>query len=242
MNDVIRTRLLVLAGLTVISVGLAGAGTAFGVAGPLAETGSAPEFTISGDTVTVSSGGESDTVVSNLSRVSEIKIEETEVGEFTIQTAKDQPLTQSDRQRAQTIAMSNATVEQVLNNMDTYDLTVEPVQKVNISASSLTSQNITIEENQTNGTFGGEFIINETESDTQREQVVRIRRESNYVDGRAVVRVHKSGVPSGQDLKLTVDVDLVNGTVTDVLNWDTLGQNTSTVTTNTAWTSAENAG
>jgi hypothetical protein len=239
MNDVIRSRLLVLAGLTVISIGLAGAGTAFGVAEPLADTGSAPEFTISGDTVTVSSGGKSDTLLSNLSQVSEIKIEETATGEFTIQTAEDEPLSQSERQQAESIAMSNATVEQVLDSMDTYELTVEPVQKVNISASNVISRNITIEENQTNGTFSGEFTINETESDTEREGVVRIRRESNYVDDRAVVRVYKPGVDSNQDLRLTVDVDLVNGTVTDILNWDTLRQNSSRVTKTTAWKSTE---
>ncbi|MFC7132095.1 MULTISPECIES: hypothetical protein [Salinibaculum] len=230
MNDVIRSRLRVLAGLAVLGIGLAGAGTAFGMAGPLAGTGPTPEFVVSDETVTFSAGGESDTVVGNLSRVSELTIEETSAGQFTIRTADDHPLTRSERRRARTIATSNATVRQTLNSVDTYELTVEPVQTVNVSASNVVSLNITGEERQANGTFRGEFSITDSESATGEDGVVTLTRDSSYVDGRAVVHVRQPGVDSRQALHVTVDVDLVNGTVTDILNWNTLGQESSTVT------------
>ncbi|WP_317175827.1 hypothetical protein [Halomontanus rarus] len=222
MNEVIRSRLLVLVGLAVVGVGLAGIGTAFGMTDPLSNTGTSAEFVVSEDNVTFTTDDTSKTVVDNLSNVSKITIEETDSGQFTIQTTKNQPLTESERERAQTIAMANGTVKEALDEMDTYELSVEPIQRLDTSSFSQESYDVVVESNETNG----EVTIGKT-TDDHGDGSVTIERNPRYVEDRAVVRIRHSGENPPGDLKYTVDIDLVNETVTDITNWDEIRQESS---------------
>ena len=224
MNDVIRSRLLVLVGLAVIGVGVAGIGTAFGMTEPLSTPGTSAEFVVSEDNITFVTAEQSETVVDDLSNVSEITIEETDSGQFTIQTAENQPLTESERERARTLAMTNGTVNEALTGMDTYELSVEPIQQLNTSASNQVSYDVVVESNETNGGV----IIWET-TDDQNDGSVTIENDPSYVEDRATVRIRQSEADSSHDLKYTVDVDLANETVTDITDWDEIRQESSSV-------------
>ncbi|WP_254764153.1 hypothetical protein [Natrinema marinum] len=222
MNEVIRSRLLVLVGLTVIGVGLAGIGTAFGMTEPLSNTGTSAEFVVSENNVTLTTGDKSETIVDNLSNVSKITIEETNSGQFTIHTIENQPLTENERERARTIAMTNETVNEALDGMDTYKLSVEPIQQLNFSSSNTQSYDVAIESNETNGEM---TIVNTT--DDHGDGSVTIERSPSYVEDRAVVRVRNPDEDSPHDLRYTVDIDLVNRTVTDITDWNEIRQGSS---------------
>ncbi|ELY63152.1 hypothetical protein [Natrinema versiforme] len=225
MNEVVRSRLLVLVGLAVIGVGLAGVGTALGVAEPLATTGTSAEFVVAEDNVTFATGDESETVVDDLSNVSEITIEETDTGEFTVQTTEERPLTDSERERARTIAMTNETVKTELGEMDTYELSVEPIRKLSVDAFSQESYDVAGGLNETNN---GTVIIGTT--DDGGDGSITVERDPSYVQDRANVRIRQPNASDRHELQYTVDIDVANGTVTDITDWDDIRQESPTVT------------
>ncbi|ELZ04848.1 hypothetical protein C481_03677 [Natrialba asiatica DSM 12278] len=191
----------------------------------LSNTGSTAELTVSEENITFAAGSESETVVKNLSNVSEITIKETEAGQFTIRTTEDQPLTDDEREQARTIAVTNETVAQALDGMDEYELSVEPVQQLNASASDQRSFDVVTQPNGTNG----ELAIRDNTTNDQGDGLVTIERDSNYVEDRAVVHVRQSGATDRHNLKYTVDVDLANSTVTGVTDWENVRQDSATV-------------
>ena len=230
MNEVIRSRLLVLAGLTVIGVGLAGAGTAMGLTEPLSTTDLAAEFIVSEENVAFSAGGKSETIVENMSYVSEVEIEETDAGQFTIHTTEDQPLTDSERERARTIAVNNATVKQTLDAMSAYELSVEPVQRINVTGLEQASLDAVNKSDQTDDVVQYELADNGTVTEDQGGGTVTVNREPRYAEDRAVVRIRQPGEDCHHDLKYTINVDLASGTVTGITDWDEIRQSSSPVT------------
>ncbi|WP_254831263.1 hypothetical protein [Haloglomus salinum] len=223
MTEVIRTRLFVLAGLTVIGVAVAGMGTAFGVTAPVSNSGTAGEFVVSNENVTFVGTGGSETVVTDLTNVSEITVEQTSTGQFTVKTSTNRPLTEAERERARMVAMNNHTVEQALASMGEYELTVEPVRGLNLSASSQRSYDVRIDSNQTSG----EFTITDTGTDNREDGSVTVKREPRYVEDQAVVRIRQPRDDGRDSLKYSVSIDLTNGTVTDVTDWDSIRQNST---------------
>jgi hypothetical protein len=223
MEDGIRTRLLVLVGLIAVSIGLAGIGAAFGMAEPL-PSDSSGEFVVAEDNITFKSSSESKTVVENLSHVREVNIKETDTGQFTIQTVEEQPLTDRERERAREVALANETVSAALSEMDSYELSVDSIQQLNASAFN----QVSYDSNMSHGT-SDEITIVET-SEEEDNGSITITREPSYVEDRAVVRIRQPDAPQSEDLKYSVDVDLVTGTVTDITDWDAIRQKSSTVT------------
>lgn len=222
MNQAIRSRLFLLLGLTVIGIGVAGAGTTLGMTEPLTKTGSHAEFTISEGNVTFSAGGESRTIVDNMSNVSEISIRENDTGQFSIQTAEERPLSDSERKRARAIALNNTTVALALDEMSRYDVTVEPVQQLTLSEDNHDSYNINIQTNQTDHSTSGTFTINNSTAESQQDGSVTIHRDPTYVEDRAVVRVRQPGTDGPRELLYVIDVDLSNGTVSDIVDFRSL--------------------
>ncbi|MFD1587650.1 hypothetical protein ACFR9U_11695 [Halorientalis brevis] len=226
MNQLVRVRLVVLVGLVVIGIGLAGVGVAFGVTKPIADAGSSGEFVVSEENVTFSAGGESTVVVDNVSDVREISIEETDTGHFTLRTTDDQALTETERQRAREIAVANDTVQRELDALAAYELTVKPIQKLNVSSVSQRRYTTVVEINQT----GDEFTVRETALERNDSGTVTIERDPTYVEDRASVRIRQPGVDDSRELKYTVTVDLANGSVTDVTDWETTRRNAASAT------------
>lgn len=223
MDDSIRTRLLVLVGLGAVSIGLAGIGAGFGMTEPLTSNSSG-EFVVAEDNIKFKSSDESKTVVENLSGVREVNIEETDTGQFTIQTVEERPLTEHERERAREIALTNDTVSAALSEMDSYTISVDPIQQLNASAFN----QVSYDSNTSHETNNGITIIETSEKEDHGS--VTITREPNYVEGHAVVRIRQPDAPQSEDLEYSVDVDLVNGTVTDITDWDAIRQKSSTVT------------
>jgi len=223
MPESLRSRLLALVALGVLGVGLAGAGTAFGVTAPLAGTGSPAEFVVTDGNVTLTTGEGSATLVENMSDVRAVTIEETGDGEFTVHTQEARPLTEDERERARSIALANDTVRRELDAMPAHDLSVEPVRKLNLSA----SESISVDTADLDAD-SGEFTVRS--ADDSDGGAVTIVRDPSYVENRAVVRVRQPGVPDPRDLKYTVDVNLTSGTVTGITDWDAIrGGSASTV-------------
>ncbi|WP_276274111.1 hypothetical protein [Haloarcula litorea] len=228
MNEIVRSRLLVLVTLTVIGVGLAGGGVAVGLAGPLSTTGPSAEFVVSEGDVTVSTGDRSEPVVENLSGVTEVTIEETDAGQFTVRTRTDSPLTDAERRRARAIATDNATVALALDGMDAYELSVEPVYRVNRTASTRRTFEIRTDSNRTDGVFRGEVVDDETGTGDSDGGTVTVERAPDHVDDRAVVRVRDPDRGDRHDLRYTVDVNLANGTVTGITDWAAIRRESAT--------------
>jgi len=218
MNQLVRVRLVVLVGLAVIGIGLAGVGVAFGVTKPIADTASSGKFVVSEENVTFSAGGESAVVVDNVSDVREISIEETDTGHFTLRTTEEGALTDSERRRAREIAVTNDTVRRELDALGAYELTVQPIQKLNVSSVSQSRYTTVAEINQT----GDEFTVRETSLERNDSGTVTIERDPTYVEDRASVRIRQPGVDDSRELKYSVTVDLANGSVTDVTDWDAI--------------------
>ena len=225
MTEIIRTRLLVLAGLVVVGIAVAGVGTAFDVTEPLSKTGPSGEFVVSDENVTFVGPSGSETVVTTLTNVRKITIERDDAGQYRLHTSKNQPLTDDERERARTIAVTNDTVEQSVETMGGYELSVEPIQKLDTSASSQQSYDVVIDGNQTSD----EFTIVGTDTDDQEDGAVTIERDPSYVEDRAVVRIRQPGEDERSDLKYTVDVDLANDTVTGITDWEEIRRDSTSI-------------
>ena len=223
MDAGIRTRLLVLVGLAAVSIGLAGVGAAFGMTDPLISDPSG-EFIVGEDNITFNASGESKTVAENLTHVQAVKIEETNTGQFTVQTVKEQPLTDREHAQAREIVLSNDIVSAALSEMDSYTLSVDPIQQLNASAFN----QVSYDTNTSHETSDGITIVKMSEEEESGS--VTIEREPNFAEDRATVQIHQPDAPPSDDLKYSVDVDLKNNTVTDMTDWDAIRQEAPTVT------------
>ncbi|WP_310901527.1 hypothetical protein [Haloarcula onubensis] len=217
MDEVIRLRLLFLVGLSILGVGIAGAGTTLWAADPLATTGANPEFVVGDENVTFANGGESETVVHNVSNLSRITIRETDTGRFSIQTTEHRPLSATDRERAREIALNNSTVATGLDEIGEYELAVEPIQRLTVSDDTLRTYNVTLD--NSSGQSDTTFTINETSVEERQSDSVTISRGTNYVADSAVVRIRQPGDDGSGELLYVVDVDLSTERVTDVTDW-----------------------
>ena len=224
MDGGISTRLLVLVGLAAVGIGLAGVGTSLG----MAELTSNPpaEFIVGDDNIKFNASGESTTVVENLSYVQAVNIDETDTGQFTIQTVTEQPLTAREREQAREIVLSNATISAALAEIDSYTLSVDPIQKLNASAFNQVSYDSNMSHES-----GDSITIVETSEEKENSGSVTIEREPNYAEDRATVQICQPDAPPSDDLKYSVDVDLENDTITDITDWEAISQEAPTVTT-----------
>jgi hypothetical protein len=215
MHATVRSRLFALGALAVLGLGLAGAGTAFGLTEPLSQMGSPAEFVVADGNVTLSADGESTTLVENVSDVRAVTIEETGDGQFTVRTREERPLTVAERERARSVALANETLRQKLDAMPAYELSVDPIQKLNATAVDQISL-----DSADSGDGSGEFTVESTGD--SGDGSVTIVRDPTYVEGRAVVRVRRPDMTHPADLKYTADVNLTSGTVTDITDWDAI--------------------
>lgn len=227
MNDALRSPYFVLLGLAVVGVSLAGVGTALGVTQPLIQSESSAEFVVTEQNVTFEAGGESETVVANMTQVEEISIDESTDGRFTVNTTESRPLTASERDRARQIALDNETVRAGITSTDDYRVSVTAIRKVNASSFETESINMS-EAEQVDGEYDFGLWMNGTSSE-DGDGAVTIEREPNYVEDRVSVRLY--GLETDEDtLEYSIDVDLSNGTVTDVTDWDEVRESTETIT------------
>jgi len=217
MNEIIRLRLLLLMGLSIIGVGIAGAGTTLGAADPLTTTGTNPEFVVSDENVTFENGGESETVVHNMSNLSQITIQETDTGRFSVQTTEQRPLSATHRERAREIALNNSTVAQSLDEIGKYEISVKPIRRLTLSENNPQTYNVSV--NNSSGNTDNTFTINEAPDEGQQGGSVTISRDVNYVDDSAVVRIRRLEEDDSGELIYVIDVDLSTGRVTDVTDW-----------------------
>ncbi|QIB74317.1 hypothetical protein G3I44_08500 [Halogeometricum borinquense] len=223
MTSEIRSRLFILVGLSVLGVSLAVIGTSLGVTSPVTNSDDNAKFVVNQENMTFSSAGESVTLAQNMSEVETVQITQVKSSQFEVHTEKEQPFTAAERDRAIEIARNNETVRRHLEQMDEYTLAVDPVQKINASSTSETSGTIS----QINGSdteTGSELTVQTGNMSVENESSVVIQRESSYVEDQAVVRVRQPNEPELQELKYSIDIDLANGTVTDITDWDKIRQ------------------
>ncbi|MFC7043978.1 hypothetical protein [Halonotius sp. GCM10025705] len=217
MNKIIRSRLLLLVGLSILGIGIAAVGTTFMMPEQLATTGTNSEFIVSDENVTFTTGNESEILVHNTSNLSQISIRETETGHFSISTTENQVLNASERERAREVALDNSTVAQGLDKIDEYEVSVEPIQQVTLSDTTSQSYNISI--NNSSEMSGDTFTINETSVERHQSDSVTISRDSNYVADSAVVRIREQRQGGSGELIYVIDVDLSTDRVTEVVDW-----------------------
>lgn len=217
MNKIIRSRLLLLVGLSILGIGMAGVGTTLMMPEQLANTGTNSEFIVSDENVTFTTENESEILVHNTSNLSQISIRETDTGQFSISTTENQVLNATERERAREVSLDNSTVAQGLDKIDEYEVSVEPIQRVTLSDNTPQSYNISI--NKSNEMSGNTFTINETSVEEQQSGTVTISRDTNYVVDSAVVRIREQRQDGSGELIYVVDVDLSTDSVTDVVDW-----------------------
>lgn len=216
MNKIIRSRLLLLIGLSILGIGMAGVGTTL-MMPDQPTNGANPEFIVSDENLTFATGSESETVMDNTSNLSQIVINETDTGQFSIKTTENDPLSATERERAKEIALNNSTVAQELDQIDEYKISVEPIQRVTLSDASSQSYNISI--NNASKNAANTFTINETSIEGQQSGSVTISRDTNYVADSAVVRIREQRQGGSGELIYVIDVDLSTENVTDVVDW-----------------------
>ena len=84
-----HTRLLLLVELAAVGVVLAGVGTAFGVDGVQSQPSA--EFVVADENVTVAQANQSETVVTNFSNVTEVRIDRADDSRVTVETLEQRP-------------------------------------------------------------------------------------------------------------------------------------------------------
>jgi hypothetical protein len=216
MPEVPSSRLALLVALAATGVALAGVGTVVGLTGTATPDAPAGEFVVS-DNVTFTTAGGDRTKLANLTADSEVRISRTGPGTFAVETESSTPLSEADRELARRLARDNGTVSRALERMDAYELTVDPVRK--LQTVELEVDQVRTAENSSavsaNGT-GTVYVMNVS---TESDEVV-VDREPQYVRDMAFVQVSP---PGDEGAKYHATVDLANRTVVDVVNVTTLG-------------------
>jgi hypothetical protein len=223
----IRTRLLLLAGLTVVGVVLAGVGTAFG-ADDVVQSQQSAKLVVTDENLTVAQANQSETRVADLSNVTELRVDRENASRFTVKTRQQRPLSPSEREQARTIALNNRTVGAAVDNMVAVELAVEPIRKLNTSSSATKRYNVSVDAGDGDTVAGDTFTIELNDSGVENGSVT-IDRTPEFVDDRAVVEVRDPTEEPPQNLQYTVRVDTANGTVTDVTDWQHVRENATTV-------------
>lgn len=233
MPSDVRTRVAVLVALAILGVMAAGIGATLGATAPLADDRSDTQFVVSEQNVTVSGQGQHAEIVDDMSNVTAVEISETDPGHFTIDTQRDRPLSETDRERAKAIARTNDTVRRSLEDLDDVTLTVDPIHAVTVNSGQRIDGNVTLvdgDENVSVVTFDQASVGNRSDS-------VVVHRDPAYVEDEAVVRVRQPSENAEPDLKYSIDVDLASGTVTGITDWDEIRSESIDVET-TATTNA----
>jgi len=224
MRGGLRFRLGVLFALGVVGLTVAGIGVGFG--SPTAEpTGDAAEFVVSEENVTFSDRNRTVTVADDLSNATTVEIEATDAGQFRVDAERRQPLTDAERERAAEIARTNRTVQERLAAIDSVEITVEPIRKLE------TTKTVDLG-NATMKNTSGNVSVYRFDANTSEESdgSVVVNRDPAYVEDRADVRISDPTADRKTQLKYSVTVDLANGTVTDATDWVALRESTPTVT------------
>lgn len=221
-----RTRLAVLGALLAAGLVIALGAHALGLS-TLTDSDPGASVRVSSDNVTVSADGTEVTAVSQMTNVTAVEISETD-GEFIIGTDRDDPLTDQQRTRSLAIARANDTVKRVIAGLDRYTLTVEPIQTVTATETSnisVTITNISVNDSQAseelttalNDTAENEtFNVTFHESESADSDTVRVDRDPNYAEDRAVVYVRD---PATDEKILSAEVDLQKEVVVSVTDW-----------------------
>lgn len=209
------SHLTLLVVLALLGVGFAIIGTSFGATSPLA-AGSGAAFVVSEDSVTFETGNQRAAIVDNMTHIESIKIEQQGSGTYKIHTETEDPLTDSERSRAKTIARNNVTVQRALENSPQYVVTVEPIQK--LTADSAQTGNLTLTNTPTDiGTVDGEEIFTASVEESDESGTVTIDRNSQFVEDKVVVRIRN---PATGESYYSITVNLDNETVTEIKEWD----------------------
>lgn len=216
MTSDLRSRLTLLMVLAVLGAGLAAIGTAVGATAPLAASGPGAAFVVSEDNVTFEQGDQRATVLDNMTRIDSIEIEQQGSGTYHVNTETDDPLMDSERSQAKAIARDNATVQQALQDLDQYELTVEPIHKLTVDSVQTTAFTGLNSTSMGSETAKGEETFTLTVKDSDETGTVTIDRDPQYVEDGAVVRIRS---PATDEMYYSATVDLENETVTDITDW-----------------------
>lgn len=222
-SSTVRSRVAFLLSLAIFSIALVGVGTALGVTDPLTSDEPGGEFVVSDQNVTFSNQDQQDTIVQNLSNVTTINIEETNAGQFTVKTDRDQPLTTAECERAIKLARTNETVRQSLADMEAYELTVDPIYKID----DLTTTQINGTVSSVNDSSGVTKINTTDTSYSNHNNSVVVQRDPSYVEDKATIRIRQPNEDGRTSLKYTVSVDLATETVTDITDWEEIREDST---------------
>lgn len=217
MKSDLRSRLTVLVVLAVLGVGLAIIGTAVGATTPLTASGGGAAFVVSEDNITFENGDQQATVLNNMTQVDSVEIEPQGSGTYQVNTKTDDPLTDRERSQAKTIARDNATVQEVLQNLNQYELSVDPIHKLNMDSAQTSSFSGLTDTSMDGETAEEEDTFTLSVKDSDESGTVTINRDPKYVEREAVVRVRD---PATDKIEFSVTVDFANKTVTDITEWD----------------------
>ena len=179
------------------------------------------------DNVTVAQSDQSETTVTTLSNVSAVRIDRANASRFTVETRERRPLSRDERDRARTIALNNRTVSEAVDSVGAVELTVEPIRKLNTSSIVTAEYNVTRQYNATDAADDDTFAV-EMNTDAESGSVT-VDRTPEYVDDRAVVEIRNSTADAPDDVKYSVKVDLANGTVADITDWEQIRENEPTI-------------
>lgn len=213
MLSALRSRALLLVVCAAIGVGLALAGTSVGATDSITTDSAGPEFVVADENVTFQHADGHETVVQNVSDLERIEFERVD-DTFQIRTERVQPLTETERETALTVARDNASVRQAMAKLGDYEMTVEPIRK--LTASENISMNATpADEYDGDATFENAtaetFVI-----EGSRDGTVTVDRDPDYVEDEAVVGI----ADVNTDTEYSVVIDLETETVIDGIDWE----------------------
>lgn len=218
MFERLHHRIAVLFGLAILAVGLALVGTAIGVGGAAISEETTGEFTISENNVTFSDGNREATPVDNLSGVQQVEISE-DRGEFKVITRNgSSSLGAEQRERAKQIVLANETIQQYVAGVETYEIDVEPIEKVDAETVQINTTNVTETEPTTRTNGDDTRTVSFTVVETRGTDSVSVAREPSYVTDEVNVRIFG---PSGE-LQYSIVVDLAEGTIVKYTDWETI--------------------
>ncbi|GGN22203.1 hypothetical protein GCM10009021_24600 [Halarchaeum nitratireducens] len=143
-----------------------------------------------------------------------------------MRTETESPLTATERRRARQIALRNQTVRTGLAALENYTVTVKPIHELTLPSEQAGRYNAT--ETDESADTGDVFTIATVTSDDGDGTVV-VHREPAYVTDRAVVQIRQPNAPQRHELAYSVRVDLANGTVTMVTDWEAIRANSPAV-------------
>lgn len=225
MRRDISVRVATLLGLAVLGLGLAGAGAALGVGGPVTADESSLGVAVGEGNVTLSDGGREMTVLNDTRGVEAIELR-TRGGDLVVDTERASPLTAAERERARAVVRANATMRRHLDAMGAYELVVEPIPKLGTTDEDVTVYNVTRVGNGSaeSATFRvvGEAGDGSASTGSRGDDSVTLRRDRTYVEDRASVGVRD---PTTGEETYSVTVDLRTETVTRITDWDAVGEN-----------------